>query len=244
MYNLPKIDQEFKSLIPPLTPEEREQLEQNIISAKKCHDAIVLWDGIIVDGHNRFEICEKHGIEFEVVDLPLETREDVKVWILENQLARRNINDATRIDIALRKKELLKKKAKLNQSRPRGKKGSSKVSKPDFKEIDVQKILATEADVSVGTFNRYTQLLKKAPPDLLAQVKSGKLKIGTAHRIMETKKHLHNAGKKYEYIADVLAASSKEDAHTIYVGLKQLLQTLSELIQKLQKGGQNDQSQN
>ena len=62
---LPNIDPEFKGLIPPLQADEREQLEQNILQACKCHDAIVLWDGKIIDGHNRYEICVKHGIEFE-----------------------------------------------------------------------------------------------------------------------------------------------------------------------------------
>ena len=45
MFALPRVDPEFKSLIPPLAADEREQLEQNILQARKCHDAIILWEG-------------------------------------------------------------------------------------------------------------------------------------------------------------------------------------------------------
>ena len=81
---LPTIDPEFKGLIPPLAPDERTQLEQNIAESRRCYDPIILWEGLIVDGHNRFEICMKHGIEFQLEDLQLESRGEAKVWILEN----------------------------------------------------------------------------------------------------------------------------------------------------------------
>ena len=101
MFALPQIDPELKSLIPPLSIEERIQLEQNILQARKCRDAIVLWQGIIIDGHNRYEICVKHGIEFEIIELPLPSREAAMVWILDNQLGRRNLHAAAKIELAL-----------------------------------------------------------------------------------------------------------------------------------------------
>ncbi|MDX5584306.1 MAG: hypothetical protein QNK20_05165, partial [Aureibaculum sp.] len=61
---MPVINQEFKKLIPKLSIEEFNQLEKNIIS-DGCRDPLVLWDDTIIDGHNRFEICNKHGIEFD-----------------------------------------------------------------------------------------------------------------------------------------------------------------------------------
>jgi len=61
---IPLIDKEFKAIIPPLSAEERTQLEQNILSKRKCHDAITLWQDLIIDGHHRYEICISHGIEF------------------------------------------------------------------------------------------------------------------------------------------------------------------------------------
>jgi len=243
MYALPQIDPEFRSLIPPLLPDEREQLERNILLNRKCYDAIVLWDGIILDGHNRFEICEEHSIEFEVIDLQLESREEAKVWIIENQLARRNLNEAMRIEMVLLKEYLLKEKAKENLSyggktrKKNGEKPLSKVSKPDFKRVHVQKDMASEAQVSEGTLYNYKQLKKHGPPELLDQVKSGKLKIGTAHRILETNKQLRKASKMYEYILDSMPAGGyKEKDPEIYEKLQGLSLLLDKLIDKLEGG--------
>ena len=60
------IDTEFKNLIPPLTAEEYAGLEESILN-EGCRDAIVLWGETIIDGHNRYEICTKHGVDFRTV---------------------------------------------------------------------------------------------------------------------------------------------------------------------------------
>lgn len=84
------IDSEFRSLIPPLTPEELSGLEKSLID-EGCRDALVIWEGIIIDGHNRFEICQREDIPFRILEKSFENREDVKDWIEGNQLARRNL---------------------------------------------------------------------------------------------------------------------------------------------------------
>lgn len=89
------IDPEFKALIPPLTPDERKQLEANIL-ADGCLDSIKTWNGIILDGHNRYEICTAHGLDFRTEDLTLESREDAVIWICKNQIGRRNITQNQR----------------------------------------------------------------------------------------------------------------------------------------------------
>ena len=123
----PRIDPEFKALIPPLSPEEYAQLEANIISDKKCHNAIVIWNNILLDGHNRMRICAENNIQFEIIEMDFESREEAMLWILENQLGRRNLNDAMRIQLALSKVELLKEQAKKNQSRAGGDKSGKGV---------------------------------------------------------------------------------------------------------------------
>jgi len=66
MNEAPRIDPEFAALMPSLTEEEYAQLERNIISQKKCLDKILLWDGVIVDGVNRFCASVANGVEFEI----------------------------------------------------------------------------------------------------------------------------------------------------------------------------------
>lgn len=84
------IDNEFKALIPPLQPEEFAQLEANIL-ADGCRDPLVVWGDILVDGHNRYAICTKHGIEFDTVSVEFVDREAAMDWMDANQLGRRNI---------------------------------------------------------------------------------------------------------------------------------------------------------
>ncbi|NBT25406.1 MAG: hypothetical protein EBT09_02350 [Actinobacteria bacterium] len=87
------IDLEFRDLIRPLAIEERKLLEESIVT-HGCRDAIVVWQGIIVDGHHRFEICQRLDIPFSVHALRLEddTREGALAWLIDNQLARRNLH--------------------------------------------------------------------------------------------------------------------------------------------------------
>ncbi len=85
-----KIDQEFKNLIPPLTHEERALLEKNIIK-EGCRDPIVVWDGVIIDGHNRHSICTEHDIEFKTANVELSDRNEAINWIIDNQLGKRNV---------------------------------------------------------------------------------------------------------------------------------------------------------
>ena len=174
MNKLLRIDPEFKSLIPPLTQDEYSQLEQNIL-AHQCRDPITLWRGRIVDGHNRYEICTKHGLKYQILKLRLPTREAVKLWILENQLGRRNLTDAMRIELALSKTTLLRQEAKENQIRGKGGKDP----------INVRKAIAEDVGISERTVQHYMHIKTKGDPKLLEKVMSGEMKIGTARRLMK-----------------------------------------------------------
>ncbi|MGH2414456.1 MAG: hypothetical protein ACRDEA_12385, partial [Microcystaceae cyanobacterium] len=87
-----QIDPEFKSLIPPLSPQEKKQLEDNLL-AYGCRDSLVVWKdhNLLLDGHNRYEICQAQGIEFNTVEIELPEREAAISWIIDNQLGRRNL---------------------------------------------------------------------------------------------------------------------------------------------------------
>jgi len=239
---IPIIDQEFKSLIPPLSPEEREQLEQNILEARKCYDPIVLWEGIILDGHNRFSICVKHGIEFQIEEIMLDSREAAKAWILDNQLSRRNLSDVARIEISLLKTEMLQEKAQRNLTRggrPKkgGEKPSAKMTKPKIETVDTGKAIASDAGVGEGTYNRYAQIKKYGSPELLAKIKSGELKIGTAHRLLpkEFMKQLNQADKMLKFIQDARPPEGYEAAdpeiHANLVKLEALMNTFLEKLE-------------
>lgn len=136
------IDEKFASLIPPLSAEERQQLEENIIEHGGARDPLVVWvpdkwtpDGCtkpldyskpdsiddgsldislagepawygddgdtyfredwprtLLDGHNRYEICTRLELPFDVHELRFKSREEAEDWIDKNQLGRRNLD--------------------------------------------------------------------------------------------------------------------------------------------------------
>ena len=84
------IDPEFASLIHAPSADELRGLEADIV-ARGCLDAIKTWNGLIVDGHNRFEICERLGKSYRVEALSFGTRDEAKAWMIAHQLGRRNL---------------------------------------------------------------------------------------------------------------------------------------------------------
>jgi len=88
-----KIDKEFKALIFPLADEEYSLLEKNVVR-DGCRDALVIWkeEDVLLDGHNRYEICTKHKIEFKEKRISLPDRTAALDWIDSNQLGRRNLS--------------------------------------------------------------------------------------------------------------------------------------------------------
>ena len=86
------IDPEFADQIPPLTDEEYKQLEENILAEGAVINPLIVWDGIIVDGHNRFRILQVHPeITFQIHEKVFSDRYEAIAWICKNQLGRRNL---------------------------------------------------------------------------------------------------------------------------------------------------------
>jgi len=162
MQNL-KIDKEFKALIPPLSEEEFCQLEENILT-RGCRDAIITWNSTIIDGHNRYAICQKHGISYREAPMRFASRKAAVLWILENQLGRRNLTDAVRISLAMRKDELSQTRKHPTSNR---------------------KKIASEANVSEQTVHKYMKIKALGDQKLLEQVNTGELKIGTAYKKLQ-----------------------------------------------------------
>jgi len=97
---MPRIDPDLKQLIPPLSDSELQMLEASLV-ADGCRDPLIVWAGedVIVDGHNRHEICGRLGIRYGVVEMEFDDREAVVQWMCVNQLGRRNLSDLARADL-------------------------------------------------------------------------------------------------------------------------------------------------
>jgi hypothetical protein len=85
------IDEEFQFLLPPLDEDSFIKLEESILKYG-CRNPLVLWNKILIDGYNRFKILEYHDLPFNTVEMEFDNREEVKIWIIENQIAQRNLS--------------------------------------------------------------------------------------------------------------------------------------------------------
>ena len=108
------IDSEFQSLIPPLSDEETQRLEKSLTTNgwQDWREPIITWNGTIIDGNNRYRICDEHSIEFKTMEMQFDSRDAAKIWIIENQFTRRNLNKYDRGVLALRLEEMYAKQAK------------------------------------------------------------------------------------------------------------------------------------
>lgn len=243
------IDKEFESLIPPLTPEEFAQLEENCVK-EGIRDALIVWkrdDGndILIDGHNRFRISAKHaGIMFDVKRMEFADRDEAKLWIIRNQLGRRNIDKWARFDLAKQLESIESKKAKERQIRKPVDSVVPTLAQQSGKTRDK---MAEMVGVSHGTYDKMKVIDEKATPQTKQQVRDGKKSINAAFNEikererkqvdMSAKAHLEKAesrhedfkGSKVVGIAEV--AQDKKDSieiarnksHEIFDAIKKIL---------------------
>jgi len=110
---------ELKTLLPPLSEKEYDGLETNLIQ-DGCLSDLVAWGDILIDGHNRYEICRKHQIPFGIKSIHFETLDDAKLWIWKHQESRRNLTPYQRAELALKFKNVIAAKAKERQKGGQG----------------------------------------------------------------------------------------------------------------------------
>lgn len=137
-----KIVQALKELIPPLNPDERQQLEQNC-KQEGIRDPLVIAEypdengevnTVLADGHNRYEIATENGLQFDTITKHFESLDAVKLWMIDNQKGRRNLSDWVKLELAQVKREILA--AKGREKMVESKLGNSNASKTSLSIID------------------------------------------------------------------------------------------------------------
>jgi len=183
------VKEELRAYIDPLTPEEHDALERSIL-AEGCRDALVLWGDVLVDGHNRFGICQKHGIPFNTMQHPaFKSMDDVHLWMIDQHLGRRSVSDFQRGVLALRKKDILSARVQAQaQDMP-----ATAADQPDSVSSSEQPAtikppeplrsredIAKAARISSTTVSQIEKIQKAAAPELVAAVKAGDISINAA----------------------------------------------------------------
>lgn len=209
------IDKEFKSLIPALTDDEYKGLEESILK-EGCRDSLVLWGDTLVDGHNRYEICTKHGIAFETVQKDFDNRDDAIQWIILNQFGRRNLPMYERARLALRLKPVFAEKAKENILAVQNNNNSSAFQKSE-KQINTAKEIAKVAGVSHDTIAKVEKIEKTASPEVKAKLQSGDMSINQAYQtIRRAEKEAIRENERQENAEKIETLASPLEAQGLF----------------------------
>ncbi len=170
-----RIDTEIRDLIPRLSDGELALLEESILN-EGVRDALVVWDeeGILLDGYHRYELAQKHGLEYRVVRRSFPDRDVAIEWVLQNQLGRRNLTDNQRTYLL----------GKLYEAR---KKRTGRPEKGDHNDPlsgKTYNIIAQETNVSAPTVKRAAQFAHSL--DSLAEIDPDIKKAALADEITQT----------------------------------------------------------
>lgn len=191
---------ELKAYIDPLTPDEHEALERSILD-EGCRDALVLWGNILVDGHNRYGICQKHGLPFKTIQNErFRNMEDIHLWMIDQHLGRRSVSDFQRGVLALRKREIITERRAAAAAAVNAAKAESASAEAPWEgdvdpvvaqalanspkvpdqALDTREALARAARLSAGQVKMIETIQQKAAPEVVAAVKAGELSLNAA----------------------------------------------------------------
>lgn len=174
------IDKEFESLIPPLSSEEFAQLEENCVK-EGIRDALITWNGILIDGHNRFKIAAKHSLHWTEKKMEFADRDEAVRWIILNQFGRRNLSAYDRSILALKLKPVIAEKAKERMML--GKHDPNQNSDEGMTSKKIAKV----AGVSHDTIHKVEVIEKNASPEVKQQIRDGKKSINGAFNEIKEK---------------------------------------------------------
>ena len=167
---------EFREFIIPLGEEELFQLEKSILT-EGCREPLVVWERgrqlVVIDGHNRYSICRKNNIPFGIRKTTFNDIDEAKIWMINNQMGRRNLTpDQLSYYRGIKYLALKKKKG-----------GQENVKSKGQKEISTSEYIAKQFNVSESTVKRDARfaeglnIINKSNPKLKMKILTGEVKI-------------------------------------------------------------------
>jgi len=179
------VDKEFRCLVPPLTEEERLGLEENLLR-DGCIDPLIVWAErqVLLDGHNRKDICDRYGIDYSTRELSLAGRDEAKRWIIEHQFGRRNLTKYQRAELVLALKPLLA--AQARERMLRGKPADPAPQLAQGQEPgETREQLAGKAGISHGTMAKAEYLDAYADEATKEKLRRGETTIHKEYRALK-----------------------------------------------------------
>jgi len=211
-----KINPVFRDLIQPLTAEEFKQLEDNVLK-DGIRDAIVVWNDTIIDGHNRYQLAQEHGLEFSVHEVNFESEDHAVLWIIDNQMGRRNLADFVKLELQQKRADVLYEQGRQVMSEAsqeqtnRGNQykkveGLSTMDKPSKTEPahNTRDIIAESLNWGTGKVARGQYVIKHAPEEVKQQLRAGDLSMNEAYNAVKKQEKEINKNRRAEEIKNTI----------------------------------------
>ncbi|HEY3361030.1 MAG TPA: hypothetical protein VGK06_04165 [Methanosarcina sp.] len=175
----------------------------------------------MIDGHNRYGICNKHNIKFKTVEYDFDSKDDACIWIIDNQNGRRNLPQFVKVELGLKKSEHLANKGKNNLSvnaenthskrfendrshfvnipfqKSENPYLQSEASKTKVEPVNTVKTIAKDTGTSVDTVAKVKKIVEKAPEEIKQKLRTGDISINQAHKVVSM---VQNDDKKDEIL--------------------------------------------
>jgi len=165
------INPEYKQLIPRASSAEYKTLETDMIEKGEATEAIIInKQGVILDGHTRYEICLKHGLSYRTEVREFDSELDEKIFVVDVNLKRRHLTDMQKIIMAEPLEKLIAEKAKRQQGTRTDLTFSSKEEK--VAPIDTAKEVAKQIGVSKSTYERGKKIRDEGTPEEIQEAAS------------------------------------------------------------------------
>ena len=201
-----KINEDIQKLLPPLSKTEYTGLEEDILK-NGCLSPLVVWEDVIVEGHNRYAICQKHGLPFETVSMEFPSLSEAIIWAWRHQIHRRNLSEYQRVEVVLQFKpniaEEIREKEHLRKTT------GQKSGESSSKSLRTDEVIAQITDVSKDTVSRVDYLVKNADDETKEQLRQKKTSINKEYKRLRTEE------KSKQQSDAIMESPAKQDSEAI-----------------------------
>ena len=164
-------------------------------------------NSILMDGHNRYEICAKNNIGFDVSYKYFTDSGAAKLWMIDNQNGRRNLTDGWKYQLTQSKKEILLEVGKNAQAR---KPIDSVMSTIDKTNHNTRDTIASDLGWSAGKVAMADKVWKEATQEIKEQVLANTLTINQAYQSIKDDKSYGGIARKIQALAIPTQAEQNE----------------------------------
>ena len=217
VYDL-RINDDLQHVMPPLQDKELELLTESLLT-EGCRDPLVVWNGVVVDGYNRYRICHEHNIPFSYVEIEFTDEAAASRWIIRNQLARRNLPDFVKCEMVLPLEDEFRAQGKRRQGWKK-EQDDLLVNLPKGKiAVNTRDTLAEMAGVSGKTFDKAKKLISSADEETKEKLRNREMSINKAFAEMKAKERtapaeepaILPAGESIKIVPEIIPDGKKVD---------------------------------